>query len=78
MELIPQGQVRKWLILQLNENKEQNVITNYRTNSKLHLESKECLKNKHQGQCYKTFYRCNLLPFLGNTIILRYKAILPW
>ncbi len=30
------------------------------------------------GQCYKTFYRSNLLPFHGNTIILGYKAILPW
>ncbi len=30
------------------------------------------------GQCYKTFYRGNLLPFHGNTIILCYKAILPW
>ncbi len=30
------------------------------------------------GQCYKTFYRSNLLPFHGNTIILCYKAILPW
>jgi hypothetical protein len=26
------------------------------------------------GQCYKTFYRSNLPPFLGNTIILCYKA----
>jgi hypothetical protein len=30
------------------------------------------------GQCYKTFYHDNLLPFHGNTIILCYKAILPW
>ncbi len=28
-------------------------------------------------QCYKTFCRCNLLPFLGNTVILCYKAIIP-
>ncbi len=31
-----------------------------------------------RGQCYKTFYHGNLLPFHGNTIILCYKAILPW
>ncbi len=31
-----------------------------------------------RGQCYKTFYCSNLLPFHGNTIILCYKAILPW
>ncbi len=31
-----------------------------------------------RGQCYKTFYRGNLLPFHGNTIILCYKAILFW
>jgi hypothetical protein len=30
------------------------------------------------GQCYKTFYRGNLPPFHGNTVILCYKAILPW
>ncbi len=30
------------------------------------------------GQCYKTFYHSNLLPFHGNTTILCYKAILPW
>jgi hypothetical protein len=30
------------------------------------------------GQCYKTFYHGNLLPFHGNTIILCYQAILPW
>jgi len=30
------------------------------------------------GQCYKTFYHGNLLPFHGNTIILCYKATLPW
>jgi hypothetical protein len=30
------------------------------------------------GQCYKTFYSGNLLPFHGITIILCYKAILPW
>jgi hypothetical protein len=30
------------------------------------------------GQCYKTFYRGNLLPFHGNTGILFYKATLPW
>ncbi len=29
-------------------------------------------------QCYKTFYRCNLPPFHGHTIILCYKATLPW
>jgi hypothetical protein len=31
-----------------------------------------------RGRCYKTFYRSNLPPFHGNTIILCYKAILPW
>ncbi len=31
-----------------------------------------------RGQCYKTFYRSNLPPFHGNTVILCYKAILPW
>jgi hypothetical protein len=31
-----------------------------------------------RGQCYKTFYRGNLLPFHGNIIILCYKATLPW
>jgi hypothetical protein len=30
-----------------------------------------------RGQCYKAFYRGNLLPFQGNTVILCYKAILP-
>jgi hypothetical protein len=30
------------------------------------------------GQCNKTFYCSNLPPFLGNTVILCYKAILPW
>jgi hypothetical protein len=30
------------------------------------------------GQGYKTFYRGNLPPFHGNTVILCYKAILPW
>ncbi len=30
------------------------------------------------GHRNKTFYRGNLLPFHGNTIILCYKAILPW
>ncbi len=34
--------------------------------------------NKTRGQCYKTFYCGNLLPFHGNIIILYYKAILPW
>jgi hypothetical protein len=29
-------------------------------------------------QCYKTFYRGNLPPFHGNSIILCYKHILPW
>ncbi len=29
-------------------------------------------------QCYKTFYRSNLPPYHGNTIILCFKAILPW
>ncbi len=28
----------------------------------------------HQGQCYKTFYHGNLLPFHGKTIILCYKS----
>ncbi len=28
-------------------------------------------------QCHKTFYRGNLPPFHGNTVILCYKAILP-
>jgi hypothetical protein len=36
----------------------------------------------HRGQCYKTFYAGNLLPFHGNTDILCYKVILhqlsPW
>jgi hypothetical protein len=27
---------------------------------------------------YKTVYRGNLPPFHGNTIILCYKAVLPW
>jgi hypothetical protein len=31
-----------------------------------------------QAQCHKTFYRGNLPPFHGNTIILCYKAALPW
>ena len=30
------------------------------------------------AQCNKTLYRSKLLPFHGNTIILCYKAILPW
>jgi hypothetical protein len=30
------------------------------------------------GQCYKTFYRGNLPPLHVNTIVLCYKAILPW
>ena len=30
------------------------------------------------AQCYKTFYRSNLPPFHGNSVILCYKAILPW
>jgi hypothetical protein len=30
------------------------------------------------AQCYKTLYRGLLPPFHGNTIILCYKAILPW
>ncbi len=34
--------------------------------------------NTCRAQCYKTFYHGNLLPFHGNTIILCYKAILPW
>ncbi len=29
------------------------------------------------GQCYKTLYHGNLPPFHGNTVVLRYKAILP-
>jgi hypothetical protein len=33
--------------------------------------------NNPWGQCYKNFYRGNLPPFHGNTIILCYKAILP-
>jgi hypothetical protein len=37
-----------------------------------------CDANDTRGQCYKTFYHGNLLPFLGNTIILCYKALLPW
>ncbi len=28
--------------------------------------------------CYKTFYRGNLPPFHSNTVILCYKAIIPW
>jgi hypothetical protein len=35
-------------------------------------------KKHSRGQCYKTFYRGNLPPFHGNTVILCYKAILPW
>ena len=31
-----------------------------------------------RAQCYKTFYHGNLLPFHGHTVILCYKAILPW
>jgi len=31
-----------------------------------------------RAQCYKTLYCGKLLPFHGNTIILCYKAILPW
>jgi hypothetical protein len=31
-----------------------------------------------RGQCYKTFYRGNLPPFHGHTVILCYKATLPW
>jgi hypothetical protein len=31
-----------------------------------------------RGQCYKTFYCDNLPPFHGNTVILCYKAELPW
>ncbi len=30
------------------------------------------------AQCYKTFYHGNLLPFHGHTVILCYKAKLPW
>ncbi len=30
------------------------------------------------AQCYKTFYRGNLLPFHGHTITLCYKVTLPW
>jgi hypothetical protein len=30
------------------------------------------------AQCYKTVYRSNLPPFHGNTLILCYKAALPW
>ncbi len=30
------------------------------------------------AQCYKTFYRGNLLPFRGHTVILCYKATFPW
>jgi hypothetical protein len=36
------------------------------------------VKSDTRGQCYKTFYRGNLPPFHGNTIILCYKAILLW
>jgi hypothetical protein len=31
-----------------------------------------------RGQCYKSFYRSNLPPFHGNTLILCYKGTLPW
>jgi hypothetical protein len=31
-----------------------------------------------RGKCFKAFCRSSLLPFQGNTIILCYKAILPW
>ncbi len=30
------------------------------------------------AQCYKTFYPGNLPPFHGGTVILCYKATLPW
>jgi hypothetical protein len=30
------------------------------------------------AQCYETFYRVNLLQFHGHTVILCYKAALPW
>jgi hypothetical protein len=30
------------------------------------------------AQCYKTFYSGNLPPSHGNTVILCYKALLPW
>jgi len=35
-------------------------------------------QNKIWAQCYKTLYRGNLLPFHGPTLILCYKATLPW
>ncbi len=31
-----------------------------------------------RAQCYKTFYHGYLPPFHGHTIILCYKATLPW
>jgi hypothetical protein len=34
--------------------------------------------NITMGQYYKTFYSGNLLSFRDNTIILCYKALLPW
>ncbi len=42
---------------------------------KIRINSKQ---NQSRGQCYKTFCCGNLLSFHGNTIILCYKAILPW
>ncbi len=34
--------------------------------------------HQFRAQYYKTFYCCNLPPFHGHTIILCYKATLPW
>jgi hypothetical protein len=41
-------------------------------------ERKQLYNVEDWGQCYKTCYRGNLLPFHGNTVNLYYKAILPW
>jgi hypothetical protein len=36
-----------------------------------------CIHGATWGQGYVTFYRGNLLPFHGNTVILCFKSILP-
>jgi hypothetical protein len=58
--------------------------------AKLHSQTQEELSKKLEEfriksrstkarcQCYKTFYRSNLLLFHGHIIILYYKATLPW
>jgi hypothetical protein len=35
-------------------------------------------QNNTWDKSYKTFYHGNLLPFHGHTVILCYKATLPW